>query len=288
MKIPILPRGAAFLAVLLAGLASCDSDSDPASGALPAASFSSSDFSFSEADGEQVVTLVLDKPTLTDRDIVVQVHCGGGAPISAEPAISGGTITAHLLAGTSSISIKVLPINNGKMDGTRKVDLSILPMDESYRVGNLSDALLTIADDESPSRVVFAERASSLGEGEADGFVLNIQLSSAAPAAGIVILETETDAIYSSDFITMPSVVNGKIYLPVAEGQTSVSVNVFASNDNEKQPDRHILFRFADASGGVMQDGSDGTFQLNIVEDDSNPALIPMLPIKRGEVRRED
>ena len=286
MKTPFLAPGAIVLA-LFGGLTACN-DADQATETLPTASFSFADLSFSEAEGEQVLTLVLDRPALSAREVIVSVHCPGTAPISTEPAIIDGVIKAHVSAGKSTIDIKVFPVNNCKLDGTREVSMSILPVEGSYRVGFVGGTKLTIADDESPSRIEFTERAASWTESEQGGFQVNIRFSAAAPAAGIVILEAETESKYSRDFTTIPSIVNGKIYLPVGEGQSGVSLLVYASNDNVKQPDRHILFRVSDASGGVMHDGYLGTFQLSIVEDDTNAALLPMLPLVPGEGIRDN
>jgi hypothetical protein len=274
MKTAFLLPGAAFF-LLLAG---CDNDSDLATEALPAASFSSASFSFTESDGEQIVTLNLDKPVQDDGEVIVKILCQGNNPVNTEPRIVDGTIQLPVFAGQSSVAIRILPIDNGKMDGTRKLTMSILSVEGSYRLGYVNQAVVTVADDESPSRVEFAEREGTWNEGAVDGFHLEIRLSAAAPAAGIVILETETDSHYSTDFVTIPSVVNGKIYLPVAEGQRTVSIYVYASNDSEMQPDRQITFRVADASGGVIQDGYAGSFHLRIVEDDLINGMLPLRP----------
>jgi hypothetical protein len=273
MKTLLLLPAAAFLLIV----AACDTDETP--DALPAASFASSDFSFAESDGEQIVTLNFDKPMLNDGEVIVKVLCQGNSAVSFLPESTNGTIQLSLVAGQASASIKVLPLDNRKLDGTRTISMSVVSVDGSCRVGFIDRAVLTIADDESPSRLAFTEREATWREDEPDGFELDIQLSAAAPAAGIVILETETDSRYATDFITVPSVVNGKVYLPVAEGQTAVTLRVYASNDNEKHADRQIIFRVAEASGGVMQDGYSGTFQLRIAEDDFMNGALPLRPV---------
>jgi hypothetical protein len=273
MKTPFLMPGIAFLVLL----AACDGDEAP--DALPAASFASSDFSFVESGEEQTITLNLDRPMLNDGEVVVKILCQGNSPVSFFPESTQGTIQLPVIAGQASVDVKVIPLDNGKLDGTRRISISILAIEGSYRTGFVDHAVLTIADDESPSRLEFAEREATWGEDEQDGFQLDIRLSAAAPAAGIIILETETVSRYATDFITIPSVVNGKVYLPVAEGQTTVSLSVYASNDNEKHADRQIIFRVAEASGGVMQDGYAGSFQLRIAEDDFINGMLPLRPV---------
>jgi hypothetical protein len=147
-----------------------------------------------------------------------------------------------------------------------------------YAAGLNDISIISIADDESPARVEFAGRDGSFSESHADGYQVELRLSAPAPAAGIVIVETKTDCKYSSDFFSIPSVVNSRLYLPVAEGQTTVGVKIYPINDDVKRDDRNITFSVVDAGGGVMEDGSSGSFQLWIVDDDINSSLLPISP----------
>jgi hypothetical protein len=277
MKTPFwLPY--AVMLTLSAGLIACDIDTDVATDSLPSASFASQNFSLDEAAGEQILTLRFDQASLGDGDVTVRVQFQGAVSLATEPPISQGLIHLPVVAGQSTLDIKVLPINNDKLDGTRIVNFTLLPVEDFYLIGFQSQATFTVADDESPARIEFPSREATMNEDGADGYQFDLRLSAPAPAAGIIILETETNCRYSMDFITIPSVVNNRLYLPVAEGQTSVSVKVYPFNDAISNENRQITFRIADASGGVMQDGYTGTFSLLIVEDDSNASLLPRLP----------
>jgi hypothetical protein len=282
MKTPIWLSCAAIIALSL-GVDSCDSYSDLVTDSLPSASFLSNSLSITESAGEQYITIRLDKPIASDGYVALKVISQGELPINTEPAIKQGVIKLPIVAGRSLVNLKVQPIDNGRMDGMRKVSLSLVSVEASYVAGIESFSLITIADDESPSRVEFAGSEASLSESASGGDQIDLRFSAPAPAAGIVIVETRMDCKYSKDFFTIPSLVNGKLFLPVGEGQSSVGVKVFPINDAVKRADRHITFQLVEAGGGVMQDPQAGTFQLWIVEDDVNAGLMPLAPAAAGK-----
>lgn len=282
MKTPFWLSCAALF-VLSHGIESCDSYSDLVADSLPSATFISSSLSVAESAGEQFITISLDKPVRADGHIVVKVLSLGDAPVSTIPAIKEGIIKLPISAGRSLANLTLLPLDNKKMDGTRKVSLSLLSVDGFYEAGRDDLSMVTIADDESPSLVEFVGREGSFSEKETNGYQVELRLSAPAPAAGIVIVEAKTDCRYSSDFFSVPSVVNSKFYLPVAEGQTAVSLKIYPVNDAIRRDDRKISFQVIDAAGGVMQDGSSAGYQLWIVEDDINASLIPAAPTIESE-----
>jgi hypothetical protein len=282
MKTPLWLPVATVVALCL-GVESCDTYSDLVADSLPSASFISSALSIAETSGEQFVTISLDKAAQADGHIVLKVLSQGNSPISTVPPTIHGMIKIPLSAGRSLANVVLFPLDNNKMDGARKVSLSVLPVEGLYSAGHEDLVLVTVADDESPSRVEFEGREASFVENESAGHQVDLRLSAPAPAAGIVIVQVKTDCKYSVEYFTVPSIVNGKVYLPVGEGQPSVGVKVYPINDAVKRADRQLTFELLDAGGGVRLTGSPASFRLWIVEDDVNTSLLPIAPSAANE-----
>lgn len=253
-------------------LTRCEIEPAVAPGPLPIVSFAANNLSLGESDGELVLGLNLNHPAPHDTHIEVKVSPLTTLPIETEPAVILGTIRVPVKKGATGVSIKIRPINNARLDGERQASLTIKPVADRYMAGDGSLAQVAVTDDEVPSLVVFHQTEGNSLEGDAAGLTVNLNLSAPAPAAGIVIIESVSASQYGVDYFTQPSMVNGKLYLPVAEGQSTLTMKVFSVENTVKQSDRQIFFRIGEVSGGVTSDLIGG-FALTVIDDDSSSPL---------------
>src|SRR6185436_14272554 len=86
--------------------------------------------------------------------LIVKLNRGGTATANTDYTLSvnptGSPLQYTIPAGAASLSITVTPVSDTSAEGPETVMLT-LQHDVAYMLGSLAEAVVTLADDESPS-----------------------------------------------------------------------------------------------------------------------------------------
>jgi hypothetical protein len=120
---------------------------------VPVVAILASDPQASEASantGEFLIT----RTGPTNVALVVKMNRSGtatlGTDYSLTPAPSGAPLQVTIPVGAASLPITVTPVNDSTSEGPETVVLTLME-DSAYVLGSLAEAVVTIADDESPT-----------------------------------------------------------------------------------------------------------------------------------------
>ncbi|HZY78906.1 MAG TPA: DUF5689 domain-containing protein [Cyclobacteriaceae bacterium] len=253
-----------FLAITV----SCKDDENPEPVASTTAQFTQQTLAFLENEGEQTISLALDKPVLIDGQIVLKINTLAPQSFTTVPSGSQGQLVLPVFKGQVSVDFKIIPSDNSTLDGCKIVKFTIASMTEGLTPGSLRDLVVSVNDDEAPVAATFSFEELRVRESDPSGPAIKIDFAHPVPAEGILVIRMEsTNSKYGNLYTTEPAAVGGKIFLHVDAGQTSAVVKVFPVNDTQYRPDRDIKLTIVDATGGVAV-GEKNTLQCLITEDD--------------------
>lgn len=130
---------------------------------------------------------------------------------------------------------------------------------ESENKPNKPDPLVPVAVDYALAEGQIAEDKGS--------FPITINLSAAAEASGVIEVTISGDAVYGTHFTSTPAAVNGKITLPVEEGDTEAQLSVVIINNAKMNGHKAATFSITDATGSVVK-GESLAFTLRVKDDE--------------------
>lgn len=114
--------------------------------------FSTNESSANEAfEAGRVISITLSQVAPADGSLEISVTSSGttyGEHYTTSPQAVAGKITLPIKQGDEKVEIKILPINNTRIGGERKIELEITAATGSVVNGNLVNHTLTIQDDE--------------------------------------------------------------------------------------------------------------------------------------------
>ncbi|MGC3943665.1 MAG: hypothetical protein QM762_03855 [Chryseolinea sp.] len=264
MKTHTLPISAMGFALFLCA---CDKEAELA--LRPSvATFSIQTVSYSEKDGSQDVPIAFSKPANEAGTLSVAIESQSLNDFTFLPAPTDGVITLQISQGSSGAVIKVAPIDNDVLDGTKVVSFVLGNATRGIQVGSPNRLESTWIDDESPSRINFAVERGTMIESSSTGSVITLELSHAVPGDGQIEIDfSGSQGVYGADFTTLPEAVNGTIVLPVHRGASSVSFTIDPKNDALFNADRKINFNIKTVSS-VFEKGSRASHEFTITDDE--------------------
>lgn len=264
MKTPIPPIMIMGIALFLAA---CDNEAEIA--LRPSvAGFALETISYSENDGTKEIVIDLSKPASEAGTLSVSVSSDDLDKFSISPAPAGGTIVLDVPKGSSRVTFEIQAIDNPLIDGTKSVGFTIREASRGLQVGAKNRLQSTWVDDESPSRVAFALASSLVSEAAATGSEVVLTLSHPAPGDGSLKIRFRNgNAVYGTDFTTVPAAANNVIELPVLSGAGQVSFVISPINDALYNADRLVDLSIESVSA-VLEKGTMDSHHLVIGDDE--------------------
>lgn len=269
MKFPLRAEHfvrATVVVCFLALAVSCKQEQDP-SPDQSTAQFTESTLAVLENEAERLVTLSLDKPALTEGSITLLVNTVVPQSFITAPLTVNGKVTVPVSKGETAVSFRIIPADNASLDGCKIIRFSIASLSNGLLAGALRDLTVSVNDDEAPAQASFEFREINIRENDPGAAGINITLAHPAPAQGLLVIKLQSASKYGTDYTTEPAAVNGKIFLPVADGATSATIKVYPVNDGAFHIDRNISFQIIDGNGGVTVGDAD-SLVCAITEDD--------------------
>lgn len=264
MKTHSLPISAMGVALLICA---CDKEAELA--LRPSvATFSLQTVSFSEKDGSQDVAIVLDKPAKEAGTLSVAVASTDLDNFTISPAPLDGIITLDVPKGSTGATLKIGSIDNNIIDGNKLVSFTLSNATRGIQIGTANRLESTWIDDESPSRVNFALERAAATESSSAGSVVTLEFSHDAAGDGqIEISLAGGQAIYGTDFTSVPEATNNTLVLPVKAGDASISFTIKPKDDALFNADRKVTFRISSLSP-VLEKGSRDAHEFTIKDDE--------------------
>lgn len=264
-----------FVVLALVLISSCKDDENPV--AVATVQFSTEQQSISEAGTSATVLLSFDKAAGRDGTITISATEGTETDYTTHyltnPNGSSGTIELEVSKGQTSTQFTFTPVNNALLQDDKTVTFTIVDVSSGFEIGANDSDLITINDDEGPTRANFATASSSTAENLTDGIDVTINLTNPAPGSGsVVVAFTSETATYTTNFITEPAVASGLIEVPVATGETSVHFKVKPVDDGSVNATRTITFAFEEATGAV-EIGTTITSHTLSITDNETPSV---------------
>lgn len=261
-----------FVVLALVLISSCKDDENPVAVAM--VQFSTTQQSVSEAGNSVTVLLNFDKAAGRDGVITISVTEGNETDYTTHyltnPNGSSGTIELEVSKGQTSTQFTFTPVNNALLQDDKTVTFTIADVSSGFEIGANDSDLITINDDEGPTRANFAVASSSTAENLTDGIDVTINLTSPAPGTGSVVVAFESaNATYTTNFTTEPAVASGLIEVPVAVGETTVHFKVKPVDDGSVNATRTINFTFEEATGAVELGTTITSHTLSITDNET-------------------
>ncbi len=198
-----------------------------------------------------------------------------GDQFTTVPAAAGNnTITLNISNAQQSASFKVLPVNNAYCNVERYIQFTISFVNGSVMKGSDLDYRLTLTDDEHASIVSFAENSGSIGENNAAGVVVHLNLSSPMIENGWFYV-SPSDYGNSNKYITNPVMeydYSGGSYMMInlPKDASSADFTVIPVNNADKTGNYVVDFSisYPYSNQGCIQVGQNSKYTLTIVDDD--------------------
>lgn len=201
------------------------------------------------------------------------------------PAAVNNVITLPVTVGQTSVTFKVIPVNNADVNAARVVNFTIATSTtNAVTVGTIMPThAFTINDDEIASVATFAAVSNSVNENNADGIDVAIALDPQTTGAGTITVSfTSENAIYGSenDFTTIPAAINGLLTINVGSGVTNTSFKIIPVNNNTNNESLVINFAITGSTGIITLGSTNLTNQFTIVDDEIDPVKLTIADIR--------
>lgn len=207
-------------------------------------------------------SFLLTRTGRTDSDLAVKYHVSGTAKNGKDYEML--SMTATIPAGSDSITIPIVPIDDYDLEETESVTINIIP-GSSYTVTPLESATVEIADDDFDPIVTIEAADAEASEKGRDFGRLRISRSGHTVSALTVYYETSGTATNGGDY----SRLQRSVVIPA--GSASVDVTVSPINDKEVEGDEHVTLTLQPGFRYFM--GSPGDATVVIKDDDKNPKI---------------
>ncbi|MFZ5972020.1 MAG: hypothetical protein ACOYXA_10555 [Bacteroidota bacterium] len=240
----------------------------PVSVTPAAAQFQQSSWSTSENGGTLHVVINLNKPAPQSGTLHVQIAPDHMDKVTTLPVADNGIITVPVEKGSTSTTFRVQSINNSLMDGTKRLTMALVGASSGLALGTLKNTQIDIDDDDAPVPAAFMLNIGTVRENSELGATVMIVFAHPVPASGLIVVAPLSENAHPDEhYRTEPTLVNGKLVLPVAAGAEHVSFNIFPTDNETFNADRSIRFTIESAEGGVKK-GDQLIFDLSITDDE--------------------
>jgi hypothetical protein len=188
------------------------------------------------------------------------------------PAASYGVLTLPVADKAESVNFKVVPINTSKCQDLVS-EISLVNASGAVEVPGYSTTIITIKDDDI-SFVNFTENSGLIGEGDAGGIEIHLNLSQAASedatlyigGAGYSIGEDIYGTVYSTEPALVWDGYDPFVPLPVVKGATNIGFKLFPVDNAVDNSDISLPFWIAFSSNNCL--AGNGSYALTITDDD--------------------
>lgn len=243
---------------------------NPNQPAVIKAQFANAEYALPENAGEANYELQFSGAAAKEETVVISVTSATaqyGRDFSTQPAAVNGKLQLNAAPGNRSTSFKVIPVNNNLKDGIREIQFTITS-EGGIKPDTRSTAKIVLSDDETKAFLSFAQANASVVESNTDGYTARVLITPMAFSKGFAdVTFTSANAVYGTHFTTEPAIVNGKLRIPVLQGQTTVSFKIKPVNDAVQLPMRSITFGVSSASED-LEAGMQNQLNFTIGDDD--------------------
>jgi len=250
--------------VVMLSLFTCRGELD----GLSIVEFTTTDQSLTEGDSLRVL-LSIKGNRFQDDTVTINIE-QPLISIAANPPIENNRIKVLVRSVQKLVEIKIIAIDNGRLEGDRSVKLSLNNPGPRLRAGTLANLTILVRDDEALSTAEFALAEASFREGESEGLLVQIPLSMPLEGEGIGILRisiTSTNAIYGVHYTTLPEAVNGVIGLVVGAGASTMSFEVRVIDNDRLDGQLSLTFKIEGGFGSIGM-GNKLSFLLTLFDDE--------------------
>jgi hypothetical protein len=279
---------AAFLVLSLMLPISCNND-DETTMKTTTAQFIADEQTVSENGAPLSITIDFDKGIEANGTITIDITGTGiyGTDYTTNPKGNSGSIEVLVTEGQTAAQFTITPINNALLgDDDKTVEFTISEVSKALEIGDRATNLITITDDEGPTRANFALSSSSTSENLTDGIDVTINLTSAAPGTGSVTVSFTSLSTYGTHFTTLPAASAGQLVVPVTQFATSVTFKVKPVDDVSLNASREIEFVLSD-DGGVVELG-DAILEHNVTITDNEIASVATFAVPSSTMDEND
>jgi Family of unknown function (DUF5689) len=234
--------------------------------------FSAGEFPLAENAGETSYELRFSTTTSRQESLVLSFTSATaqyGVDFTTLPAAENGKIQLNVEANKQLASFKVIPVNNNIKNGPRELQFTITA-EGSIKPEGRTNAKIILADDDAATKasVAFAQANGSVIEGQTEGYAAQLHITPMAFANGFIdVAYISANAVYGTHFTTEPALTNGKIRVPVAQNQSTVSFKIKPVNDAIQTPLRAITFSIGTTSED-LEPGMQNQLNFSIGDDD--------------------
>ncbi|WP_407520213.1 DUF5689 domain-containing protein [Lacibacter sp. MH-610] len=264
--------GIAFLV-----LTSCSKKDDlpqnpgnPNQPAVVTTQFSNAEYSLTENAGETSYELRFSSATSKAESVVMNITSATaqyGRDFTTQPEAVNGKLRLNVEAGKQLTTFKLIPVNNNLKDGIREIQFTITS-EGGIKPDARSTAKIVITDDETKASLSFAQANASVVESNTDGYTAQVLITPMAFSNGFAdVTFTSANATYGTHFTTEPAMVNGKLRIPVLQGQATVSFKIKPVNDAVQTAMRSVTFGISTTSED-LEAGMQNQLNFTIADDD--------------------
>ena len=225
------------------------------------------------------VLLNVEPPLNLPKNISIQVQLSPEVTaddFTSTPAHADGLIQLTIPAGVSAYSFFVQAPAGDAVEGNELSTMSITAVDPGVVIGAANTINFAIEEDINSSFVSFAENQTeiTLTEGESTALVISWSPVNFGESSFVVELSYGSGAT-DGDVTSDPAVLMNQIQVTVPAGQSSVSIDLTATDDNLVEPTENITLTLNGFQGN-FNPGQFTTVNLTIIDNDvpvNQPAL---------------
>jgi uncharacterized delta-60 repeat protein len=249
------PRGGATLGLTNAAILIIDNDF--AAGRL---NFSQAAYSVAENAGTGTITVL--RSGGSQGAVTVQVAVTNGTAVAPTNFVAATNTLVWAAGETTSKTFTVALVDNLNVDGNRTVNLGLFNASVAGALGTVTNAVLTIVDDDAFGNLAFSQPAYTVNENGSQAIITVVRL---AGVAGTVSVRYDTvaggSAIAGSNYVTTGGT------LTLVPGQASTNFIVSVLDNAVADGTRTINLALSSPSNATL--GFPSTAILSIIDDES-------------------
>jgi hypothetical protein len=245
----------------------------------PSVSVAATDASGGEQASDPIVFTVTRNGD-PNTQIVVNLTWGGAGTFGTDYTVSvvGGTLSANgqqltLLAGATSATLTVTPVDDAVYEGSETVTVTIAT-GAGYSVGSPSNATGAISDNDAPPTVSVAATDANGSEQGPDPIVFTVTRGANVNGQIVVNLTWTGTATFGTDYTVSVSggtlSANG-LTLTLASGSTGATLTVTPVNDTTVEATETVVLTLTSGTGYLVGTPSSATG--SITDNDGTPSV---------------
>ncbi len=226
--------------------------------------------------GADTGTFTVTRTGGTSGNLVVSLSVTGSATSGTDyTGLSGGPTTVTILAGQSSKTITITPVDDTAVEGSETVVAEVVA-GTGYTVGTPSSATVTIADNDSGPGITVSITATDASASETGPDPGTFVVSRTGGTSGdlVVSLSVTGSATAGTDYSGLSG---GSTTVTIPNGQGSTSITITPIDDTAVEGSETVVTQVVAGSGYTV--GSPSSATVTIADNDSGPPPTPSLSI---------